>query len=139
MRPAVQPAARDQARTNKPMHSIPSGEPTNAVQLLDPNEHYDHGDFHDQVKLLQTNEAAELEYVDRPERDPWEKRIGDWVMDRGTISVAEILASCLHKPQTQWIQADKNRVARSLRALGWKRFQYRHGPRRECCAEGRND
>src|SRR6185437_7385734 len=31
-RPAVQPAARDLARTNEPVHSTPSGETTNAVQ-----------------------------------------------------------------------------------------------------------
>ena len=114
------------------VHSTPSGEPTNAVQLLDPNEQYDQGDLQDEVKLLEPNEAANLERLDRPKSDSWEKRIGDWVIDRGTISATELLASCIGKPQTQWTQADKNRVARSLRALGWKRFQHRHGPWREC-------
>ena len=97
------------------MHSTLSGETTNAVQLPD----------------LTENQTAELERVDRPERDPWEQRIGDWLINRDTISVTEVLASCIDKPQIQWTQADKNRVASSLRALGWKRFQHRHGPRRE--------
>jgi len=65
------------------------------------------------------------------DHDPWEKRIGDWVIDRDNISVTEVLASCIGKTQTQWTQADKNRVARSLRVLGWKRFQHRHGQWRE--------
>ena len=153
--PAVQPAAREQARkkqvalgkghdtgssrpvitvaNTEPVHSTPSGETTNAVQRLDLTENDGHGALQDEVKLLKPNEAAELERLDRPEsdHDRWEKRIGGWVIDRDTISVAEVLASCIGKPQTQWTQADKNRVARSLRALGWKRFQHRHGPRRE--------
>jgi hypothetical protein len=113
------------------VHSTPSGETTNAVQRLDLNGKHSHGEYQDQVKLLEPNEAAELEHVDRPGSDSWEKRIGDWVMDRDTISVTEVLASCIGKPQTQWTQADKNRVARSLRVLRWKRFQHRHGKFRE--------
>ena len=151
-RPAVQPAAREQARKkqivlgkrhengpSRPVitvantesaHSTLSGEPTNAVQLLGPNER-SYGSLQDESKLLERNGAAELEHVDRPDHDPWEKRIRVWVTDKDTISVAEALASCIGKPQTQWTQADKNRVARSLRALGWKRFQWRHGKFRE--------
>ena len=152
-RPAVQPAAREQARkkqialgerhdngssrpvitiaNTEPVHSTPSGETTNAVQRLDLTENDDQGDLQDEVKLLEPNEAANLERSDRPKNDSWEKRIGDWVIDRDNISVAEVLASCIGKPQIQWTQADKNRVARSLRALGWKRFQHRHGQWRE--------
>ena len=148
--PAVQPAAREQARkkqialgerhdngssrpvitiaNTEPVHSTPSGESTNAVQQLDLTEKHDHGSLQAEVKLLEPNEAAELERLDHPERAPWDKRIGDWVIDRDTISVTEVLTSCIGKPQTQWTQADKNRVARSLRVLGWKRFQQRLKP-----------
>ena len=152
-RPALQPATREQARKKQIVlgkrhdsvpsmpvitvadtelvHSTPSAETTNAAKLLDLNEKYNHGALQDEVKLLKSNEAAELECIDHPEGDPWEKRIGGWVIDKDTISVTEVLASCIGKPQTQWTQADKSRVARSLRVLGWKRFQHRHGPRRE--------
>jgi hypothetical protein len=151
-RPAGQPAAREQARkkqgalgkrhdngpsrpvitvTNtESVHSTPSGETTNAVQQLDLTERHDHGSLQEEVKVLKPK-AAELERVDRPNHDPWEKQMEGWAIDRDTISVTEVLASCIGKPKTQWTQADKNRVARSLRALGWKRFQHRHGPSRE--------
>ena len=150
-RPAVESTAREQSRKKQivlgkrhdngssrpvirvadtePAHSTPSAETTTAVKRLDPTEKYNHGSLQDEVKLLKPNAAA-VERVDRPERDPWEKRIGDWLIDRDIISVAEVLASCIGKPQIEWTQADKNRVGRLLRALGWKRFQYRHGPRR---------
>jgi hypothetical protein len=83
------------------------------------------------VLKRELNYAVESGQEHRSEGDPWEERIADWAQSRDTISIDEVLASCLHQPPAQWTQADRNRVARSLRALGWKRFQRRHGKIRD--------
>lgn len=71
-------------------------------------------------------EAAE-EQADRYEGDPWDELIVAWAGLRDSVSVAEVLTSCLEKKKDLWTQTDKNRVARCLRALGW--IRYRTGPR----------
>jgi predicted P-loop ATPase len=63
--------------------------------------------------------------------DPWQTPIGDWLEPRAEATIDQILVSCIDKPKKDWTQADKNRIARSLRALGWERFQRRDGTRRE--------
>ena len=63
--------------------------------------------------------------------DPWHQLIEDWVQSRDTVTVTEVLTSCIGKPLAQWTQSDKNRIARSLQALGWERFQHRDGSVRE--------
>jgi hypothetical protein len=42
-----------------------------------------------------------------------------------------VLEKCINKPQAQWTQGDKNRVGRSLRAVGWERYYERDGERLE--------
>jgi predicted P-loop ATPase len=74
-----------------------------------------------------THEAAE-EQADRYEGDPWDELILAWVGLRESISIAEVLTNCLERKKDQWTQLDKIRVARCLRAHGWKRFNA--GPRR---------
>jgi Virulence-associated protein E/Domain of unknown function (DUF3854) len=76
------------------------------------------------------NAAAE-EQADRFEGDPWEEVIARWCEDRPSISVSEVLSCCLDKPKAHWMQADKNRVARCFRALGWERYRERQGSRLE--------
>lgn len=72
-------------------------------------------------------EAAE-EQADRYEGDPWDELILEWAGIRESVSIAEVLTSCLEKKKDLWTQTDKNRVARCLRAQGWVR--YNSGPRR---------
>jgi predicted P-loop ATPase len=86
------------------------------------------------VWWLETTELvgiAAAEQADRYEGDPWEEVIGRWAEDRQSVSISEVLSRCLDKPQALWAQVDKNRVARSLRALGWERYRERQGSRLE--------
>jgi predicted P-loop ATPase/DNA primase len=82
----------------------------------------------DSVSL--NREAAE-EQAERYEGDPWEELILNWVEDRGSVSIPEILAQCIEKKTEMWTQMDRNRVARCLRANGWKQYKARYGDRRE--------
>ena len=78
----------------------------------------------DSVEL--TREATQ-EQADRYEGDPWDELILAWAESRESVSIADVLTLCLEKKKDQWTQLDKIRVARCLRAHGWKRFN--SGPR----------
>src|SRR5215472_4830909 len=65
----------------------------------------------------------------RYEGDPWEEVIEPWLEYRESASVSEILQKCIDKPQAQWTQTDKLRVARCLRAQSWLRYRERRGDR----------
>jgi predicted P-loop ATPase len=82
------------------------------------------------VWWLETGEltvAAAQEQADRFDGDPWEEVLARWCENRTSISVSEVLSCCLDKPKAQWTQADKNRVARCFRTLGWERYRDRQG------------
>jgi predicted P-loop ATPase len=72
---------------------------------------------------------AAAQQADRYEGDPWDELIARWKEDHVSVSISDILLRCLDKPKAQWTQVDKNRVARSLRALGWERYRERQGTR----------
>ncbi|MGH9652470.1 MAG: VapE domain-containing protein [Bryobacteraceae bacterium] len=82
----------------------------------------------DSEELVQ---AASIEQEARYDGDPWDELIAKWTVMRQDISVSEVLSECLDKPKGQWTQADKNRVARSLRATGWERYNARTEAGRE--------
>ena len=71
------------------------------------------------------NEAAAVEQQERYDADTWQPIIEQWITGRESVTVEQILASCIDKPVKDWTQIDKNRVARSLKALKWERFQKR--------------
>jgi predicted P-loop ATPase len=71
--------------------------------------------------------AASQEQASRYESDPWEELVARWIEDRPSVSIEEALRECIRKEQASWTQADKNRLARCLTALGWERFK--SGPR----------
>lgn len=75
------------------------------------------------------NEQAADEQAERCEEDPWHESIQQWCEGRTTVSVHEILTSCIKKLKEHWTQMDLNRVARCLRKMGWRR--HRIGPRKE--------
>jgi predicted P-loop ATPase len=77
---------------------------------------------------VDTSDLAHLaadEQSARYESDAWDTDIANWISIRDTVSVAEVLAECLKKDRAQWTQTDSNRVARSLRSMGWERFRER--------------
>ena len=76
-------------------------------------------------------QMASDQQIERYEGDPWDELIGPWVENRSSVSISEVLEKCVSKPQALWAQTDKNRVARSLRALGWERYRERQGSRLE--------
>jgi predicted P-loop ATPase len=79
---------------------------------------------------LETEElvgAAATQQADRYDGDPWEELVARWSEGRTSVSISDILMRCLDKPKAQWTQTDKNRVARSLQALGWQRYRERQG------------
>lgn len=76
-------------------------------------------------------EIAAEEQSARYQGDPWEEIIGPWLEARSSTSVSEVLEKCVNKPQAQWTQADKNRVGRCLRTLGWERYRERERKRLE--------
>jgi predicted P-loop ATPase len=77
------------------------------------------------------NRAASTEQAQRYEGDPWQERIREWALDPVSgrdkkahntgVSISEILTHCLNKGVSDWTQADKNRIARSLVALRFER------------------
>jgi predicted P-loop ATPase len=66
------------------------------------------------------NKAAEQQQAERYDSDPWQEKIQAYVEHLESVSVAEILESCILKPAKDWSPFDKNRVGRCLRVLGWE-------------------
>jgi predicted P-loop ATPase len=80
---------------------------------------------------VELNMEAEQQQAARFEGGPWDELISRWVIGREMVCVDDVLARCIEKPKANWTQADKNTVARCLRALKWERFQERTGDIRE--------
>lgn len=68
-------------------------------------------------------ELAEEEQADRREEDPWQEPIQSWLESKSEVSISQILEVCIGKQTVHWAQPDKNRVARCLQALGWRRHK----------------
>jgi predicted P-loop ATPase len=97
------------------------------------------------LECPELNRAAALEQLDRYDGDPWDELIASWVRqpaercedghpvtpamtsDQESVTVVDVLTHCIGKRQEQWLQIDKNRVARSLRSMGWERYRQRTG------------
>ena len=72
---------------------------------------------------VELNAQATQQQAAQFEGGPWDELIGRWIADRKDVSVEDVLTNCIEKPKWTWTQADKNAVARCLRALGWERYQ----------------
>lgn len=82
------------------------------------------------VETAFLTKAAE-EQADRFDADPWTPQIESWLDGRpDRITVDQVLQFCIQKPLPSWTQADKNRVGRCLKSLGYVRRQYRDNDRR---------
>ncbi len=92
-------------------------------------------------------EIAKSEQDSRYDGDTWEAMISEWVenptsrMDqqgyavefrstRDSVSMDNVLSHCIGKRPDQWTQADKNRVGRCLRSLGFEPKLKREGETR---------
>ena len=78
----------------------------------------------------ETQRDAERHQRDRYIGDPWDKAIADYVETSTEVTVDEVLRSALHLEIGRCGQAEMNRVARSLKALGCHRVQVRTGAKR---------
>jgi predicted P-loop ATPase/DNA primase len=73
------------------------------------------------------NRQAAEEQADRYEGDPWDELILAWAAGRESVTIADVLNFCLEKKKDLWTHMDKMRIARTLRANRWLRFNA--GPR----------
>lgn len=73
---------------------------------------------------------AQTEAAARFDEDAWHETIAAWVAPRQVVSADQVLEMCLEKKRADWTPADKMRVTRTLRALGFERFQQRDGAER---------
>jgi predicted P-loop ATPase len=98
---------------------------------------------------VELNRLAQQEQADRYDGDPWDESVTSWLQspsqryddagqalqpftsDSQSVTIADVLNHCIGKPQDQWSQSDKNRVARCLRSLGFERYKARYGADRQ--------
>ena len=73
--------------------------------------------------------SAREEQQERYIEDPWHERIAIFAESRETVSQAEIL-EMLSIEAARQSPHDARRVKKCLRAIGWERYQERHGERR---------
>jgi len=71
--------------------------------------------------------AAGAQQLSRYQSDPWDEAIRDFIEHRNSVTVPELLREALHRDTRDWTQSDMNRIARSLRLLGWRRWKARVG------------
>jgi putative DNA primase/helicase len=90
---------------------------------------YRHGDRW-WLETAELNSLATAEQSARFEGDAWDSLILEWAesrLDTGidSISVSEVLFTCLEKKKEHWTRADEMRVSRCLKARGWERYRDR--------------
>lgn len=76
-------------------------------------------------------EAARAQ-SERQETDPWLERVGTWISEKqiSDTSVSEVLENFLHLQTREYGQTEQNRIARTLRHLGFTKYQKRMGETR---------
>ena len=65
--------------------------------------------------------GARAQQEERRVADAWEAQLAEWCAGKESVSVGEILSDMLFLEKAKWTQADQNRIARCLIALGWVR------------------
>jgi predicted P-loop ATPase len=76
------------------------------------------------------NSEASDQQEARRHRDPWEEPVADYVADKLSVSINEVLTDKFSIALGERTQLDANRVASSLKAIGWERYQQRDGETR---------
>jgi predicted P-loop ATPase len=93
------------------------------------------------LDTVELNRTAAVEQSDRYEGDAWDEIIAAWVenpsqrygsdghpiepfsSDRESTTIGDVLTHGIGKRPETWTQADKVRVARSLKSIGYERFK----------------
>jgi hypothetical protein len=70
--------------------------------------------------------AEEVQRV-RYQADAWQGLIQDYIADKHSVDIPEILEQVLILPLARWGQSEQNLVGRCLREAGWIRRQRRLG------------
>jgi predicted P-loop ATPase len=63
--------------------------------------------------------------------DPWDDEIRHFTKGLAYVTVEQVLTDLLHIEKSKWTQPDKNRIARSLKAMQFERYQVRTGDKRQ--------
>ena len=63
--------------------------------------------------------------------DPWDDEIRHFSKGLEYVTVEQLLTDLFHVEKSKWTQADKNRIARSLKAMQFERYQVRTGDKRQ--------
>ena len=63
----------------------------------------------------------------RRQVDPWEDEIGDFIVNKSSVSTTEIMQSCLRIEPAKRTRFDEMRIGGILRMFGWHRKQLRVG------------
>ncbi len=74
---------------------------------------------------------AEHEQRGRYQADAWQATVENYVRDKVSVALTEVLDLALRLPLQRWSQREQNRVARCLKAAGWVRRQVRTEGARE--------
>jgi len=83
------------------------------------------------LDTAELSSQAEQEQRGRYQADAWQATIEDYVRDKVSVALTEVLDLALNLPLQRWSQREQNRVARCLKAAGWVRRQVRAGDGRE--------
>lgn len=83
--------------------------------------------FNTDTLIADATEQQQLRY----QADAWDTIVQDFIANRDHVSIGDVLGDGMGKSRDQWTQPDQNRIARSLRLLGWERYQTRVGEKRE--------
>jgi len=82
------------------------------------------------ITKQETQHEAERHQRERYIGDPWDDIIVSYLDGHSEVTIADVLRDSLHIDKARWTQMDHNRVARCLRAIGWRRVQIRTGDKR---------
>jgi hypothetical protein len=66
----------------------------------------------------------------RYQADSWESVIEKKLLDRASVTVAEVLREILDLPISAWTRSAETRIGNALRRLGWDSRQARVGGKR---------
>jgi predicted P-loop ATPase len=83
------------------------------------------------LDTVELNRKAEEVQHGRYRADAWQGLIEDYIAEKDSVDIPEILDQVLTLPVARWGQSEQNRVGRCLRAAGWIRRQRRLGRKRE--------
>ena len=73
------------------------------------------------------------EQEERNRLDPWEEKIGNWLMGKSEVTGLDVLTNCLGMETAHIEQRHFMRVAKIIKQLGWKSVRRREDNKRVVC------